>query len=167
METVCRSTGGTYRHFFYGGGPGIAEVLADSLKQRYGIVVAGTYCPPFRPLTDKELNDVRSRIEATVPDILWVGLSTPKQEKWMNQNRAQLSVPVMLGVGAAFDFNCGKSRQAPRWMRENGLEWLFRLTTEPKRLWRRYLLLVPKAPSLALLESAGLLPRTRKPIPLN
>ena len=91
METFCRETGATYRHFFYGGGPGTAELLADSLQQRYGIVVAGTYCPPFRPLTEEEQEDVTSRIEATSTDILWVGLSTPKQEKWMHENRGRLS----------------------------------------------------------------------------
>jgi N-acetylglucosaminyldiphosphoundecaprenol N-acetyl-beta-D-mannosaminyltransferase len=162
METFCRETGPAYRHYFYGGGPGTAERLADSLQQRYSITVAGTYCPPFRPLTDEELKDARFRIEAASADILWVGLSTPKQEKWMHQNRDTIPVPVMLGVGAAFDFNCGQARQAPRWMRENGLEWLFRLSTEPRRLWRRYLVLIPKAAGLVLLEFAGLLPARRK-----
>jgi N-acetylglucosaminyldiphosphoundecaprenol N-acetyl-beta-D-mannosaminyltransferase len=167
METFCRETGGTYRHFFYGGGPGTAERLADSLRQRYGIVVAGTHCPPFRPLTNDEQQEVIWRIEAASPNILWVGLSTPKQEKWMFHNRETMPVPVMLGVGAAFDFNCGKTRQAPRWMREHGLEWLFRLSTEPRRLWRRYLLSIPKAAVLVLLELFGLLPRPQKPLLLN
>jgi N-acetylglucosaminyldiphosphoundecaprenol N-acetyl-beta-D-mannosaminyltransferase len=164
METFCRETGPTYRHFLYGGGPGTAERLADSLRQRYGIVVAGTYCPPFRALTDEEQRDVTSRIREVSPNILWVGLSTPKQEKWMHDNRRTIPVPVMLGVGAAFDFNCGKTRQAPSWMRENGLEWLFRLSSEPRRLWRRYLVSIPKAAALVLLELVGLLPRTRKPL---
>jgi N-acetylglucosaminyldiphosphoundecaprenol N-acetyl-beta-D-mannosaminyltransferase len=162
METFCRETKGAYRHFFYGGGPGTAERLADSLRRRYGIRVAGTYCPPFRPLTDEERRHLASDIEKSSPDILWVGLSTPKQEKWMYQNRETIRVPVMLGVGAAFDFNSGNTRQAPSWMRENGLEWLFRLLSEPKRLWRRYLISIPKAASLVLLDLAGLLPRTRK-----
>ena len=158
METFCRETGSRYRHFFYGGGPGTAHRLADSLQKRYGILVAGTYCPPFRPLTEEELGDVTSRLEEAAPDVLWVGLSTPKQEKWMHQNRGKLSVPVMLGVGAAFDINSGRTRQAPAWMREHGLEWLFRLSTEPRRLWRRYLVLIPKAAGLAILELVGLTP---------
>ena len=157
METFCRETGSAYRHFFYGGDPGIAERLANSLQQRFGTVAAGTYCPPFRPLTDEELSDVTARIQAAKPDILWVGLSTPKQEKWMYQNRERIQVPVMIGVGAAFDFNCGRTRQAPRWMQENGFEWLFRLLTDPKRLWRRYLVSTPKAAGLVFLELAGLL----------
>jgi N-acetylglucosaminyldiphosphoundecaprenol N-acetyl-beta-D-mannosaminyltransferase len=158
METFCRETGSKYRHFFYGGGPGTAESLADSLQRRHRITVAGTYCPPFRPLTEEELHDVASRVKETVPDILWVGLSTPKQEKWMHQNRWKFPVPVMLGVGAAFDFNSGRGRQAPAWMREHGLEWLFRLSTEPRRLWRRYLVLIPKAAGLVILELVGLTP---------
>lgn len=157
METFCCETGATYRHFFYGGGPETAERLADSLRQRHGIVVAGTYCPPFRPLTKEEQRDVTSRIEAVSADVLWVGLSTPKQEKWMHDNRELLSVPVMLGVGAAFDFNSGRARQAPAWMQESGLEWLFRLLSEPRRLWRRYLISIPKAAGLVFLELLGLL----------
>jgi N-acetylglucosaminyldiphosphoundecaprenol N-acetyl-beta-D-mannosaminyltransferase len=158
METFCRETGAAYRHFFYGGGPGTADRLADSLHKRYGILVAGTYSPPFRPLTEEEQQEVASYVEKVSPNVLWVGLSTPKQEKWMYQNRSQLSVHVMLGVGAAFDFNSGGTRQAPAWMREHGLEWLFRLLTEPKRLWRRYLISIPKAAVLVFLELAGLLP---------
>jgi N-acetylglucosaminyldiphosphoundecaprenol N-acetyl-beta-D-mannosaminyltransferase len=162
METFCRETGSAYRHFFYGGGPGTAERLAESLSQRYGIVVAGTYTPPFRPLTDKEYKDVASLMDDTSPNVLWVGLSTPKQEKWIHQNRHVLPVNVMIGVGAAFDFNSGTTVQAPVWMREHGLEWLFRLSTEPKRLWRRYLVLIPKAAGLVFLELIGLLPRSLK-----
>ncbi len=154
METFCRETGASYRHFFYGGGDGTAERLADSLRQRYGIVVAGTYTPPFRPLTEAEQRTMVLSVEKVSPDVLWVGLSTPKQEKWMHQNRGKLSVAVMLGVGAAFDINSGKTRQAPPWMREHGLEWLFRLLTEPRRLWRRYLVSIPKAVALVFLEMA-------------
>ena len=163
METFCRETGSTYRHFFYGGGSGTADRLAKSLHQRYGVTVAGTYCPPFRSLTEKEQREIASRIDAASPDVLWVGLSTPKQEKWMYHNREHLSVPVMLGVGAAFDFNSGGGRQAPAWMRENGLEWLFRLLSEPRRLWRRYLVSIPKAAGLVVLELLGLLPCSPKP----
>jgi len=156
METFCRETGPKYRHFFYGGGPGTAQRLADSLQHRYAITVAGTFCPPFRRLTEEERRQVKESVEAVSPDVLWVGLSTPKQEKWMFENRGILRVPIMLGVGAAFDLNSGQTRQAPRWMREHGLEWLFRLSTEPRRLGRRYLISIPKAAGLVFLELLGL-----------
>jgi N-acetylglucosaminyldiphosphoundecaprenol N-acetyl-beta-D-mannosaminyltransferase len=140
METFCRQTGAKYRHFFYGGAPGVAEQLANAEHERHGIRVAGTYCPPFRPLSRDEERKLRCMIEAARPDVLWVGLSTPKQETWMFEHRDTVRVPVMLGVGAAFDLNTGRLKQAPRWMRENGLEWLFRLIAEPRRLWRRYII---------------------------
>jgi len=139
METFCRETGSRYRHFFYGGAPGVADALAQAEHERYGIRIAGTYCPPFRALTEAEEKEVQNLIEKTRPDVLWVGLSTPKQERWMHAHRNTLQVPVMLGVGAAFDLNTGRLKQAPVWMRENGLEWLFRLCAEPKRLWQRYI----------------------------
>jgi len=139
METFCRETGSKYRHFFYGGAPGIADELARVEHERYGIQIAGTYCPPFRPLTDDEEREVQCIVEAAAPDVLWIGLSTPKQEQWMYAHRDKLRVPVMLGVGAAFDLNTGRLKQAPAWMRENGLEWFFRLCAEPRRLWSRYI----------------------------
>lgn len=140
METFCRETGGKYRHFFYGGAPGVADMLANVERERHGIQIAGTYCPPFRQLTPEEEREVRAIIDEASPDVLWVGLSTPKQETWMHKYRDQLRVPVMLGVGAAFDLNTGRLKQAPAWMREHGLEWLFRLLAEPRRLWRRYII---------------------------
>ncbi len=139
METFCRETGSRYRHFFYGGAPGVADALAQAEHKRYGIQVAGAYCPPFRPLSQEEEREVQAQIADTRPDVLWVGLSTPKQERWMYEHRDTLQVPVMLGVGAAFDLNTGRLKQAPAWMRENGLEWLFRLCAEPRRLWQRYI----------------------------
>jgi N-acetylglucosaminyldiphosphoundecaprenol N-acetyl-beta-D-mannosaminyltransferase len=140
METFCRETAGRYRHFLYGGAEGVPEQLAEVLQQRFGVNVVGSYSPPFRPLTEAEKNDVIGRIGDAQPDILWVGLSTPKQERWMYEYRERLTVPVLVGVGAAFDFHTGRVKQAPAWMRENGFEWLFRLLSEPKRLWRRYLI---------------------------
>ena len=140
METFCRQTGNKYRHFFYGGAPGVADMLAQVEQERYGIQIAGTYCPPFRRLTEDEENEVQEIIKEARPDVLWVGLSTPKQETWMHEHRGKIDVPVMLGVGAAFDLNTGRLKQAPSWMRENGLEWLFRLLAEPGRLWRRYVI---------------------------
>lgn len=145
METFCRETGAKYRHFFYGGAPGVAESLATSLRDRFRIVVAGTYSPPFRDLTEEEDRVLMDRVHEVAPDMVWVGLSTPKQERWMYEHRTRLRVPVLLGVGAAFDLSNGTLRQAPEWMRENGLEWLFRLLVEPRRLWRRYLVTIPSA----------------------
>jgi N-acetylglucosaminyldiphosphoundecaprenol N-acetyl-beta-D-mannosaminyltransferase len=139
METFCRATGPRYRHFLYGGGPGVADRLAAVLEQRYQVRTVGSYSPPFRPLTEDEQAEVDRRVRAAAPDVVWVGLSTPKQERWMYEHRARLKVPVMVGVGAAFDFIAGTVRQAPAWMREIGLEWSFRLASEPRRLWRRYL----------------------------
>ncbi len=139
METFCRDTGGSYRHFLYGGSPGVAEKLSHVMQDRFGVKVAGILCPPFRPLApeeDKEVIEVINRSEA---DIIWIGLSTPKQESWMYEHRESLKVPVAVGVGAAFDFLSGTKTSAPRWMQENGLEWLFRLIKEPRRLWPRYL----------------------------
>jgi N-acetylglucosaminyldiphosphoundecaprenol N-acetyl-beta-D-mannosaminyltransferase len=140
METFCRQTGNKYRHFFYGGAPGVADTLADVERERHGIQVVGTYCPPFRPLTPDEETTIQTILEEAAPDVLWIGLSTPKQETWMYEHRDKISVPVMLGVGAAFDLNIGRLKQAPVWMRENGMEWLFRLLAEPRRLWRRYII---------------------------
>jgi len=145
METFCRQTGSRYRHFFYGGAAGVAETLADNFQKRFHIVVAGICSPPFRELSVEEENAITRDVHAAAPDVLWVGLGAPKQERWMHEHRARLDVPVLLGVGAAFDLNSGGLRQAPEWMRENGLEWLFRLSVEPRRLWKRYLVKTPSA----------------------
>jgi len=139
METFCRETGDQFTHFFYGGAPGTGKRLGETLQRRFGTRTVGDYSPPFRALTADEDAEIIALIERAAPDILWVGLSTPKQERWMYEHRDRLTVPVLVGVGAAFDFHTGQLRQAPRWMRENGLEWLFRLLAEPRRLWRRYL----------------------------
>jgi N-acetylglucosaminyldiphosphoundecaprenol N-acetyl-beta-D-mannosaminyltransferase len=141
METFCRATGGQYRHFLYGGASDVPGQLKEKLYRTYGTRVVGTYSPPFRPLTPSEERVVATLVRMAAPDVLWVGLSTPKQERWMAEHREVLNVPVMIGVGAAFDFLIGRVAQAPPWMREHGLEWLFRLASEPRRLWRRYLIL--------------------------
>jgi N-acetylglucosaminyldiphosphoundecaprenol N-acetyl-beta-D-mannosaminyltransferase len=156
METFCRETQGAYRHFFYGGAPGVADHLAQVEHERHGVVVAGIYCPPFRKLTEEEDREVVTLINQSGADVVWVGLSTPKQERWMYEHRDKLNVPLMLGVGAAFDLNTGRLQQAPSWMRENGLEWLFRLLAEPKRLWRRYLVGGSKFVWNVLLEMTAL-----------
>ncbi|MGD8457915.1 MAG: WecB/TagA/CpsF family glycosyltransferase [Anaerolineales bacterium] len=128
-----------WRHFFYGGTPETPELLAERMKERYpALIVAGTYSPPFRDLTeDEEIKLVEIVAEAS-PDVIWVGISTPKQERWMAKFIDKLNVPVLIGVGAAFDFLSGRKKQAPMWMQRNGLEWFFRLVTEPRRLWKRY-----------------------------
>jgi N-acetylglucosaminyldiphosphoundecaprenol N-acetyl-beta-D-mannosaminyltransferase len=129
-----------YSHFFYGGAPGVADGLAKALERRFpSLRVVGTYSPPFRPLTEEEDAEVIRTINQAAPDVLWVGLGCPKQELWMYEHRNKLAVPVMFGVGQAFDIAANCKRQAPRWMREHGLEWFFRLCQDPRRLWRRYL----------------------------
>lgn len=128
------------RHYFYGGNDGVPELLADRLRARVpGLQVVGTYSPPFRALTAEEDDAAVARINAAAPDVVWVGLSTPKQERWMSAHRLRLAAPVLVGVGAAFDFHAGLKRQAPRWMQRSGLEWAFRFASEPRRLGRRYL----------------------------
>jgi N-acetylglucosaminyldiphosphoundecaprenol N-acetyl-beta-D-mannosaminyltransferase len=144
------------RHFFYGGAEGVAERLIGRLQSRYpGLNVAGSYSPPFGPMTAAEDADIVRRINEAAPDIVWVGLSTPKQERWMAEHAGRVHAPVLVGVGAAFDFHAGVKRQAPRWMQRAGLEWLFRLGTEPRRLWRRYLVNNPVFVWRVLLQIAG------------
>ena len=142
MTSFCEiSAKKGYRHFLYGGAPGVAEKLAGELTNQFpGLVIAGSYSPPFRPLSAEEDVEIMKMISDAQPDVLWVGLSTPKQERWMDAHYKLLRVPALVGVGAAFDIHSRLKKQAPAWMRENGLEWLFRLIQEPKRLWRRYIL---------------------------
>jgi N-acetylglucosaminyldiphosphoundecaprenol N-acetyl-beta-D-mannosaminyltransferase len=141
MLAVCgASVQGGWRHYFYGGAPGVAERMAERLRTRFpGLTIAGMHSPPFAPMTPAEDAALVRRINDVRPDIVWVGLGTPKQERWMAEHVGRLSAPVLVGVGAAFDFHAGVKRQAPRWMQRSGLEWSFRLMTEPRRLGRRYL----------------------------
>ena len=133
------------RHFFYGGAPGVAEELRHTLARRFpGLQIAGTYCPPFRPLNPQETADLKKQVAESRAHIVWVGLSTPKQERFMAEYLPQLGVNLMVGVGAAFDFHTGRVKQAPRWLQRHGLEWSYRLLQEPKRLWRRYFNIVPR-----------------------
>jgi N-acetylglucosaminyldiphosphoundecaprenol N-acetyl-beta-D-mannosaminyltransferase len=158
LLALCeRSVNAGYRHFFYGGAEGVPTQLAANLQRRFpGLRVAGTYSPPFRALTTEEDAQVMHRIREANPDVVWIGLSTPKQERWMAAHVEPLKVPVLLGVGAAFDFHAGRKRQAPRWMQRSGLEWLFRLIMEPRRLGRRYLINNPLFVTLILLQVLGL-----------
>lgn len=140
LNLLALSEKSGYRHFFYGGADGTVNTLREKLQKRFPrLQICGVYEPPFRPLTPSEFTDLQRQLEVAKPDVMWVGLSTPKQEKFMAEHLARLNVTLMVGVGAAFDFHAGKTRQAPHWMQRSGLEWFFRLCTEPKRLWRRYL----------------------------
>ena len=125
--------------FYYGGAPGVAERLATSMEARFpGLRTAGTHCPPFRELTADEDEQAAAAIDRAGADVLWVGLGAPKQEKWISRFRPRLEVPVIVGVGAAFDYNTGAIRRAPAWVQRAGLEWAYRLWQEPRRLWKRY-----------------------------
>ncbi len=125
--------------YYYGGAPGVAVELARTLERRYpGLETAGVYCPPFRELTTEEQDEIVELINRVAPDVVWVGLSTPKQETWIATFRACLNAPVLIGVGAAFDYNTGRVNRAPGWMQKSGLEWLYRLMQDPRRLWKRY-----------------------------
>ena len=127
------------KHFFYGGADGVAELLAQKLKAKFPkLQVAGTFTPPFRALNTDEEKSLAEQVRAAGPDIFWVGLSTPKQEKFMAEYLPKLDATVMIGVGAAFDFHSGRVKQAPRWMQRSGLEWFYRLCSEPRRLAKRY-----------------------------
>lgn len=155
MMSFCEQTRGRYKHYFYGAGPGVAEKLATTLQNQFEIQIAGIGAPPFRELTESELLELACEINRSNADVVWIGISTPKQDILMMRLKPLINAPVMLGVGAAFDFNSGQKAMAPRWMQENGLEWLFRLVSEPRRLWRRYLMLGPKFAALAIMELVG------------
>jgi len=153
MTAISAAKG--YRQFYYGGPPGLADRLASELRARYPqLQVAGTMSPPFGIRSDDEDAREIDAIDATRPDIVWVGLSTPKQELWMAEHRARLRAPVLVGIGAAFDFLAGTKRQAPLWVQHSGFEWLYRLASEPRRLWRRYARVVPTFAALALWQLA-------------
>lgn len=158
LLAVCdagRATG--LRHFFYGGAEGVAENLAMRLATKFpGLQVVGTHTPPFRPLAAKELDDLRNQVAAAAPHVVWIGLSSPKQELFMAEHSELFGGAVLLGVGAAFDFHSGRVRQAPLWMQRGGLEWLHRLGSEPGRLWRRYLIQNPRFVANSTAQLLGL-----------
>jgi len=130
-----------HRHYFYGGRDGIAQRLAEVMRQRFpAVTIVGALTPPMASVDTLCNAETSETINKAAPDIVWVGVSSPKQEFWMSCMRPLLNAPVLIGVGAAFDFHSGNQRQAPRWMQRAGLEWLFRLISEPRRLWRRYLI---------------------------
>jgi N-acetylglucosaminyldiphosphoundecaprenol N-acetyl-beta-D-mannosaminyltransferase len=131
-----------YRVFLLGATPETLEVLSDKLRAAYpGLCIAGTYAPPFsQSFSEEENHKILNAVNTARPDLLWVGLSAPKQEKWIWDNKDSLNVPVAVGVGAVFDFFAGNIKRAPVWMQKIGIEWLHRLTHEPARLWKRYLI---------------------------
>ena len=141
MASMCRlSLDRRYCHFFYGGQPGVADDLRQKLEARFpGLHIVGTYTPPFRDLAAEEEAELIRQVQVSKPHILWVGLSTPKQERFMSQYVDRLNVPLLVGVGAAFDYHTGRLRDCPQWVKRAGLQWLHRLIQDPKRLWRRYL----------------------------
>lgn len=146
MMDMCRfSVARGYRHFLYGGGQGVAVRLATELTRRCpGLQIVGTYTPPFRPLNSTEETELVALVAETKPDVFWVGLSTPKQERFMAHYLDKLDTKLMVGVGAAFDIHTGGIKDAPPWLKRAGLQWLHRLAQEPRRLWRRYLVNNPK-----------------------
>lgn len=130
-----------FRHFFYGGTGDVCDKLERALTSRFpGLLVAGKTAPPYMKQASKASGEVIAAINEAGPDIIWVGLGAPKQDFWMALNRKSLDAPVLIGIGAAFDFHAGVKPQAPRWIQRCGLEWLFRFCCEPRRLWRRYLI---------------------------
>jgi N-acetylglucosaminyldiphosphoundecaprenol N-acetyl-beta-D-mannosaminyltransferase len=146
-----------YTHFFFGGNDGVADQLKDSLTLRFpGLKVVGTYCPPFRPLNETEEAELTRTIAELKPDFFWVGLSTPKQERFMGQYLSKLDTKVMLGVGAAFDIHTGRIKDAPYWMKLTGVQWIHRIYQDPKRLWKRYLVNNPIFVYRITLELLGL-----------
>jgi N-acetylglucosaminyldiphosphoundecaprenol N-acetyl-beta-D-mannosaminyltransferase len=147
-----------YAHYFYGGSSTTLEQLVANLTHHFpGLKIAGIDSPPYRPLTPDEDAKIVDKINAANPDILWVGLGAPKQERWMAAHIDRLCAPALIGVGAAFDFHAGLKPQAPRWMQQSGLEWFFRLINEPRRLWRRYLTDNPLFVALVLLQMLGII----------
>ncbi len=146
MLDVCRtSVNWGARHFLYGGADGVAEQLAANLRELFpGINIVGTYTPPFRRLLENEREQLIEIVREATPDIIWVGLSTPKQEKFMAEYLPLLSSKLMIGVGAAFDLHTGRIKDCNQWIKRAGLQWLHRLAQEPRRLWRRYLINNPK-----------------------
>ena len=136
LAVLERAAAEGWRSYFYGGAPGVAEELADRMSQRFpGLVVVGTVSPEYPPVPGADVE----AINEAAPDLVWVGLSTPTQERWMAAHREALHAPVLVGVGAAFDIHAGRLTQAPRWVQRSGLEWAYRLAREPRRLARRYL----------------------------
>jgi N-acetylglucosaminyldiphosphoundecaprenol N-acetyl-beta-D-mannosaminyltransferase len=139
FELCLAKTQNSLNHYFYGSSEDTLDKLRQTIISRFpGIQIAGMYSPPFRQLTSEEETDIIKTINGSNADIVWVGLGAPKQELWIGHAAEQLTAPVVAAVGAAFDFHAGTVDQAPDWMQNHGLEWLYRLVKEPRRLWHRY-----------------------------
>lgn len=146
VDALCAVSGKEgIRHFLYGGKPGVAETMAGKLREKYpDLEIVGVYSPPFGGLAEGVDQSAVDMITKTGANVVWIGLSTPKQEYWMANHVAALNGATLIGIGAAFDFHAGAVKRAPPWMRDNGLEWAHRLMSEPRRLWKRYLLMAPR-----------------------
>ena len=146
MLSVCELSAKLgYTNFFYGGNTGVADELKQNLCRRFpGLKVVGTYTPPFRKLNSAEEAELISTVARLKPDIFWVGLSTPKQERFMAEYIHKLDTTLMMGVGAAFDMHTGRIQDSPDWIKRAGLQWAHRLAQEPRRLWKRYLINNPR-----------------------
>jgi len=157
LEIFSRRELSGYKHFLCGGEPGVAEQLHDEMLRRFPWVsIVGTYAPPFRPMSAEEESELAAQVRQLKPDIFWVGLSTPKQERFMARYLPMLDTKLMIGVGAAFLFHTGVIKDSPSWVKRAGLQWLHRLLQEPARLWRRYLVNVPLFLFQAVLQLTGL-----------
>lgn len=160
FPALCKAVAGTgTRIFLLGGRPGAAEEASRVLQRRYpGLEIAGTYCPPFGFERDPdEALRIEEAIRTAAPHVLFVGLGAPKQEFWMAENHGRLGVPVSIGVGVSFEFVAGMVQRAPKWARKSGLEWLYRVVKEPRRLWKRYAVTNPRFVWLVLQQRARLL----------
>jgi N-acetylglucosaminyldiphosphoundecaprenol N-acetyl-beta-D-mannosaminyltransferase len=142
-----------HRHFLYGSSEGTLSLLKEQISARFpNAILAGSYSPPYRELTVVEENDMVRHLNAANPDIVWVGLGAPKQDRWMAAYRRRLDAPVLIGVGAAFDFMAGTVRRAPRFLQHSGFEWTYRVLQEPRRLWKRYVVANSRFAMLLLAE---------------
>ena len=140
-------------HFFCGGKPGVAEELKVAAESKWNNKnVTGTYCPPFSPMQETDWEELVLKINESKAKIFWIGLSTPKQEKFAFELAKRVNVKFIITIGAAFDFHTGRLAQAPKWIQRAGLEWFFRLVKEPRRLWKRYIEIVPKFAILAMVD---------------
>lgn len=141
MAAMCRlSVERGYRHFFYGGQPGVAELLRKNLQAKFpGLRISGTYTPPFSNLTPEQERELVALVKRSKPHILWAGLGTPKQERFMARYLHRLQIPLLVGVGAAFDYHTDRIRDCPTWVKRAGMQWAHRAMQDPRRLWKRYL----------------------------
>jgi N-acetylglucosaminyldiphosphoundecaprenol N-acetyl-beta-D-mannosaminyltransferase len=156
FAAIMQATSGLeVAHFFCGGKQGVAEELKKAVELKWGNNnVVGTYSPSFSPMQEEDWDNLVAKINQSAAHIIWIGLSTPKQEKFAYELAKRVKVRYIITIGAAFDFHTGRLAQAPRWMQESGLEWFYRLCKEPRRLWKRYIEIVPK---FAILAGADLI----------